>query len=280
MEKDLISITEMAKWQNVTTETLRHYDRIGIFKPVFKDENGTRYYSVLQYERLGTIRDLVATGIKLNEINDYLNNRTLENSKKLLLTQEKRLSEQIETLEAKRTAVQNQISALEAVSHAAYPEEARIKAYPQRRFLMSLGLVYNDSSLTRADHELEIGLREIEQTSRASVYATNGFGAIFPYGCDTECHVAFELDENSKLDQLRNPNLKAGVLPAGKYLCASHVGTLWEVGKGMNKIARYLLEHKIQPKSEWVVDCVVVDYTVTDKDEERLYELQMLVEED
>ncbi|MEH7531769.1 MerR family DNA-binding transcriptional regulator, partial [Priestia megaterium] len=47
----------MAKLRGVTTETLRHYDRIGLFKPFYVDENtGYRYYSIFQYEVLGTIK--------------------------------------------------------------------------------------------------------------------------------------------------------------------------------------------------------------------------------
>lgn len=41
-----ISITEMARLRNITTETLRHYDRIGLLKPDYLDKNHVRYYSV------------------------------------------------------------------------------------------------------------------------------------------------------------------------------------------------------------------------------------------
>ena len=42
--ENIISITEMAKLRNISTETLRHYDRIGLLKPVYVDpKTGYRF---------------------------------------------------------------------------------------------------------------------------------------------------------------------------------------------------------------------------------------------
>ncbi len=81
--KDRISITDLARLRNVTTETLRYYDRIGLFKPIYVDPNTKyRYYSILQYEKLGTIKELRQLGMKLKEIKEYFDNRS---SKKLFI---------------------------------------------------------------------------------------------------------------------------------------------------------------------------------------------------
>ena len=64
--KEIISITEMAKLRNISTETLRHYDRIDLLKPVHVDpDTGYRYYSITQYEKIGTIRELKNLGMSL-----------------------------------------------------------------------------------------------------------------------------------------------------------------------------------------------------------------------
>lgn len=79
--KEIISITEMAKLRNVSTETLRHYDRIDLLKPVYVNpDTGYRYYSITQYEKIGTIRELKNLGMSLGEIKDYFNNRNVETS--------------------------------------------------------------------------------------------------------------------------------------------------------------------------------------------------------
>jgi len=71
-DKNLLSISQFAKLRGVTTETLRHYDRIGLLSPFYIDpETGYRYYSVLQYEQLGTIKELRSLDFSLDEIKDF-----------------------------------------------------------------------------------------------------------------------------------------------------------------------------------------------------------------
>lgn len=52
----LYSIKQTAEIAGTTTETLRHYDRIGLVKPCKTDEwTGYRYYSEQEIVRLHTI---------------------------------------------------------------------------------------------------------------------------------------------------------------------------------------------------------------------------------
>ena len=63
-QKELYTVSEFAKLRNLTAETLRHYDRIGLLKPAYIDpETNYRYYSIFQYEKLGTIKELRQLGV-------------------------------------------------------------------------------------------------------------------------------------------------------------------------------------------------------------------------
>ncbi|MDQ7863512.1 helix-turn-helix domain-containing protein [Peribacillus frigoritolerans] len=76
------SIGEMAKLRGVTVDTLRHYDKIGLLKPFHIDpETGYRYYSISQYEVLGTIKELRSIGFSLEEIKQFLTDRNVEKSR-------------------------------------------------------------------------------------------------------------------------------------------------------------------------------------------------------
>lgn len=75
MVRYLLSISELAKLKNITSETLRHYDRIDLLKPDYVTKSGRRMYSIRQYEKLGTILELRAIGMSLHEIQEYFNNR-------------------------------------------------------------------------------------------------------------------------------------------------------------------------------------------------------------
>ena len=53
---DLFSIGEVAKYQNISKQTLIFYDKIGLFRPAWVDpDNGDRYYSAKQLDELDAI---------------------------------------------------------------------------------------------------------------------------------------------------------------------------------------------------------------------------------
>ncbi|HFI0695936.1 TPA: MerR family transcriptional regulator [Streptococcus suis] len=62
----------LQKKSGVTSETLRHYDRIGLLKPYSQNESGVCFYHVEQYEKLSTIKELKSLGLTLAEIKDFL----------------------------------------------------------------------------------------------------------------------------------------------------------------------------------------------------------------
>ena len=67
--KWIMTVGQMSKLFNITAETLRHYDRIGLLKPIVDEENGYRYYSIKEMEKL----DLI-----LNEMMNFKNNYNFE----------------------------------------------------------------------------------------------------------------------------------------------------------------------------------------------------------
>ena len=75
------SIGELARYQNVSKQTLIYYDRIGLFRPAYVDPNtGYRYYSPKQIDYLDTILIMKKIGFSLEEIKDHMKNYNLENS--------------------------------------------------------------------------------------------------------------------------------------------------------------------------------------------------------
>ena len=58
------TIGKMAKLNNVTEQTLRLYDKMGLFKPAYVDEhNGYRLYDIGQSARLDIIQYLKNLGM-------------------------------------------------------------------------------------------------------------------------------------------------------------------------------------------------------------------------
>ena len=69
---------EAAKAAHMTSEALRHYDRIGLVKPSKKDERTNyRYYTEQDIVRLNTVHALQMMDLPLKEIKKVLDTTTL-----------------------------------------------------------------------------------------------------------------------------------------------------------------------------------------------------------
>ena len=94
----LMTVGQISKLFNVTSETLRHYDRIRLLKPIINKDNGYRYYSIKEIEKLDLILDAKYLEIPLQNIKEALSNDKVENYIDLIELQEETIDEKIEHL--------------------------------------------------------------------------------------------------------------------------------------------------------------------------------------
>lgn len=74
MEKTLYKISEIAKFFNISTTTLRYYERFGLINPAYIDDKSKyRYYDVDNMNTLTYILGLRNTGMGMTQIKKYLN---------------------------------------------------------------------------------------------------------------------------------------------------------------------------------------------------------------
>ncbi len=79
-----MSIGKVAKLKNVSIKSLRYYDQIGILKPAFVNtETNYRYYTKEQLYLLDAITVCIKLGIPLKDLNNYVENDSI-NLQKLL----------------------------------------------------------------------------------------------------------------------------------------------------------------------------------------------------
>lgn len=96
--KKYLTISEVAKYADISRRTLIFYDEIDLFKPKKIGENGYRYYSVEQYSDLDVILTLKALDMPLADIQLFLKNRNPTDSKRELEKQQTRIHQQIKKL--------------------------------------------------------------------------------------------------------------------------------------------------------------------------------------
>lgn len=83
-----LSIGEVSKIFNISKETLRYYDKIGILNPEVNDENGYRYYQFKHLEQLSLILGIKLLGISLSDIKKTIGSEDLNEYRNLVLKQE------------------------------------------------------------------------------------------------------------------------------------------------------------------------------------------------
>jgi DNA-binding transcriptional MerR regulator len=94
----MLKIGEFAWLSQVTVETLRHYDRLGLLKPDHLDQfTGYRYYSLAQLPRLNRILALKDLGLSLEEIARMLDQQVeLDEIRSILKGQQAELEREIQ----------------------------------------------------------------------------------------------------------------------------------------------------------------------------------------
>ena len=209
--KKFFSVGEAAKAVHTTSETLRHYDRIGLVKPSKKDEwTNYRYYTEQDIVRLNTVRALQLMDLSLQEIKKVLEYDDLEKIVEFLAKAEKKADEKIAALQYSKSKIE--------LAKADYEKKLQvqqningvlIKDLPKRIILLSdtLEVPTLDNLWNYLNHfydKISPDLKEqFSFEDLAGIYTENGITKLF-----AECIRYVDIN-----------GLK--ILPKGKYLCAN-----------------------------------------------------------
>lgn len=99
-----MTIREIAAKTNMSTDTLRYYERIGLLPPVPRNAAGIRNYDEYFVNFINFIKKLKASGMSLEHIIDYIRlaemgDATIQERKKLLAEAREMLFDKINSLQ-------------------------------------------------------------------------------------------------------------------------------------------------------------------------------------
>ena len=204
------SVGEAAKAVHTTSETLRHYDRIGLVKPGKKDEwTNYRYYTEQDIVRLNTVRALQLMDLPLKEIKRVLEYDDLEKIIDFLVKAEKKADEKIAALQYSKSKIHSAKADYERkLKRQQTFNGTLLKDYPERVILLSdtletptLDNLWN--YLSHFYNKVPPVLKDqFSFEDSAGIYTENGITRLFAV-----CIRYVNID-----------GLK--ILPKGKYLCA------------------------------------------------------------
>lgn len=243
--KKYFSVGEAAKAVHTTSETLRHYDRIGLVKPSKKDEwTNYRYYTEQDIVRLNTVRALQLMDLPLQEIKKVLEYDDLEKIVDFLAQAEKKADEKIAALQYSKSKIQLAKADYERKLQARKnPNGSFIKEMPERVILLSdtLEVPTLDNLWNYLSHFYEKVTPALKEQfyfeDLAGIYTENDLSRLFAI-----CTRHVEIDGLKRL-------------PKGKYLCAncteeSRESTLEEL------IDRAKTEYDVNP--QFTIQLIVV----------------------
>lgn len=265
--KQIISITQFAKLRKVTTETLRHYDRIGLLKPTCK-KNGIRYYSVLQYEKLGTIKELQQLGMSLKEIQEYFQNRNIDMTYQLLVKKQKELTAKIEEMKKLQYTVEKKIDFLNCLKNTPISDAVTEKIIPHRKFVYIDDYIYDDTQLSYSAMQLE---NLLPKEDYLPIFATNRYAGIIEpdeiYKDEPAAKVAIEVQDDTMLDNTID-------IDEHLYVCTYNIGDFFDRSSALNRLKEHIVEKGYSITGN-IIQMSWVDYAISDY--EMSYEFQIPV---
>lgn len=93
------TIGKVSKLFRISTDTLRHYDRLGLLKPDIDPNSGYRFYDINHIQKLEFILRSKYLEIPLSEVKDILESEDLNKYEDLLKKQQEIIKEKIKHLE-------------------------------------------------------------------------------------------------------------------------------------------------------------------------------------
>lgn len=267
----LFTIGEVSKLFDINIKTLRYYDEINLFKPIFIDKfNKYRYYSADQFEQLNTIMYLKALGMLLNKIKFHLSTRSIDNIRQLLEEQKKITVEKIKELQYIERKIENR---LKQINYAINYDKLNIVEeieFDERNIILLKEKI-------KCNKDLELSIRNLENKSRKKASIFNGKIGVSISKDNlkrkrfNEYDSIFSFTDGEEYNkQLRK------ILPKGTYVTIRFNGNHKDSPSYYDKLLKYIKKNKYEIADD-SIEIALIDFGLTTKKSEFITEIQILV---
>ncbi len=287
----LISIGEMAKMYEITTQTLRYYDKIGLLHPaIINPETGYRYYALRQCLILDVILYLKYIGTPLEEIVHLIQNGqdSVEHLREILRNNQQAVAEKIKALEQTGRMIDIKLAQLEQmeqvkgfgeVYHKTLPARQGLCVYAEEPSYTSEHPDYRENLRTHDVHyAARILTAIVERSDYANIECEWGF---FGSSANTlqkdvlpKYNGYFSITNNPALD--RQFPQYAFQIPAGEYLCTTYRGQMFANAQAHNLLYDYVTENHIALEGFFYDEPLYSGYLTPNRDD-YIMEIKFLI---
>lgn len=209
----MFKINEFSKFVQVTPRMLRHYDKVDLFKPIFKDENsGYRYYSAKQIEDINRIVMLRDFGYHVDEIKSLI----LLDDEKLQMA----LSKKMKDIQRHIKEEQRKVTQLKHMIQK-YRKDNMMNYNVLIKKIDAVKGISVRNRVESYDKEVELWAQLGEKAMKASLMPSSPPFAIYHDGehrvCDIDIEVVMPVAAGAELNTIEGIEKVASVIHVGGY---------------------------------------------------------------
>ena len=113
-KKQYFKIGDLSRLYHIGVDSIRYYEKMGILKPKRDPKNNYRLYTLEDIRKLAMIRELLDLNLSVEQIKEFDDNRTVENSLSLLEEKLQETEDQIQHLLQTKNSIQARITSIQS----------------------------------------------------------------------------------------------------------------------------------------------------------------------
>lgn len=277
--KQYFSIGETAQLNHISIQTLRYYDKIGIFKPHYIDQNnGYRYYHVKQFFYLDIIKYLKYIRTPLEEIRNIIS-VTPGQMQTFLEEQEVVINHEMEKLERARLLLQRRKNQLKEQLEICNKKEEGLIYF---RHIEEQPILKVATPSVNPHDAPDLYVRKLADVLEEKEYMVdNHYGCIYDLKPYKDSHHIFydsiytTIAKEDKIDSVKKP-LLLDTISSGRYACIAFDWSTERYYEYYQELYHYIHSNGIQTEGKVYEVSLPINYSSLRK-EQFLTELRVLI---
>lgn len=267
--KNKFRIGELAKLFNISSDTLRLYDRKGLLKPYQDSNNSYRYYDIRSIFRLSRILFFKNLDITLKEIDEYMKNKNRERLTDMLRKKNTELEMRIQRLSNLQHKITSKLELLE-----------NIDTNIDKIYIVSMNKrqgIFLDTRAKKDEFEIKEVFKQNEKYLKISSWLVEGqiYTSLAKEDMDQGIYNRFRyfIEINSTEE---DSNLPVIILPQNDYVCMTVLGPYEDMWKHYETLVKWIHENEYEIVGD-SIEKNIIDYESSNSEDEYISEIQIPV---
>ena len=256
------TIHEISKLYNIGKDSLRYYEKLGILCPKRAD-NGYRVYTTHDIYRLNVIKDMRSLGFSMSQIQEYLENRSVDNSIHMFEQELTMIDEKIKQLQRMKETMNQCLNELNKSKEMQF-DTFEIIEFPARK-CVTLKESFQD------EEDVDFLLTKLSSQYESALFAIGN--------CNTGLIIDLNKEKFSSVIVMGDTLVDAEYeWPAGKYLVCNIQGKFDKTLGTIHKMKQYGQEHHLFFSSH-ALELFIIDSHETANTNEYISQIQIRLED-